>query len=305
MKTRVLVTGGASLVGSHLCDRLLGQGHEVIAVDDLSRGSWANLAHLAREPRFVFEEHDVAQPFRARVDAVFHLALPASRHAHEADPIRATTVALMGTLHVLEAAEASGARVVLAGSPERYGEGARCAEALAGELARLRGVDVRVVRVARAYGPRMAPTRDHPVSRLVLDALGVASSPPDPDADVAERLTFVDDAVETLSRIMFAARATPPVVAPFLDVSPREVAVAIALALGRPPVEGSGVRPAPVPRATAPDALSAAFVLGQPAPLDLREGVARTVRWFVERLERRPVRRRPGAASAGARHRAS
>ena len=151
-------------MGSHLVDRLLADGHEVIAIDDLSRGSFANIAHLKHEKRFAFIEHDVTLPFRAEVDCIFHLAVPSTRMACEPDPIKAAIVCVMGTVHTLEVAATNHAHVVLATATERWGVGVRCAESIAAEFVSRRGVEVRLVRLPSAYGPRMAPDGDHVVT---------------------------------------------------------------------------------------------------------------------------------------------
>src|SRR5688500_15302669 len=128
---RIMVIGGASLLGSNLCERLLLDGDEVIAVDDFTSGSFATFAHLSGQPRFSFVEHDVRVQLTARkLDAVFHLAVPSSRRAYESDPVRSTVTSVVGTVHALELAADHDARLVLATSPERWGQGVRCAESL-------------------------------------------------------------------------------------------------------------------------------------------------------------------------------
>lgn len=303
---RVLVTGGAGLVGSHLVDRLLARGHEVIAVDDLSRGSFANLAHLKREPRFAFAEHDVVRPFRADVDGVFHLAVPSSPRSCEDDPVRAAMTCVAGTAHALEVAADRGARAVLGMSSEVFGPGARCAEAIAADFARTRGVDVRIVRSPLVYGPRMAPDGGDVVSVLALAALSRGG---DAGLEAAAAsfartvsLVYVDDAVTALLHAMESAMDGEPVdgadglareaLAPSTEVSPGDVARAVAACLERDEwptpadVMGEGV-----------------MGEGAPAPMDLSEGVARTVEWFASRLQRRSADRPlagGGARSCGA-----
>jgi UDP-glucuronate decarboxylase len=290
---RVLVAGGAGLVGSHLVDRLLAEGNEVIAVDDLSRGSFANLAHLKREPRFAFLEHDIASPFRAKVDRIFHLAVPSTRAACEADHARAILTCVGGTLHVLEVAVANGAPVVVAGSTERWGEGGRCAESLGIDYARSGRADVRLVRLPRAYGPRMAPDGDDLVTSLVLQALRGEDLSTSVHLDRRVRLGYAADAVETLVRAMNGEARSPVVVAPSSEAMVIDIAYMIAEAAGlvgvsvtdgsldappsssvptsgRPPLQG-------VPQTSVPLAPS----------IELAEGLARTVAWFEARLGRR------------------
>lgn len=261
--------GGASLLGAHLSERMIAEGHEVIAVDDFTSGSFATLAHLKREPRFAFVEHDVTRRFEAHVDAVYQLALPSSRRACASDPVRATVTSVMGTLHALELAAQHGARVVLATSAERCGEGVRCAEALAVDFARTRRVDARIVRAFSAYGPRMAADDEHVVARLAVRAVLGEPVAAAGDADAPLCLAYVADAVETLAAAIVVDRAPSAVEAPFVTTSLRAVVEAVEEA-------ASGA-------AVAPQAPSSS----RPGPTNLHEGVGRTVRWFEERLGRR------------------
>lgn len=289
---RILVVGGAGVVGSHLVDRLLADGHEVVVVDDLSRGSYANLAHHRRSPRFAFLEHDAAQPYRATVDAVFQLAVPSTRLACEVDPIRAVMTCVLGTRHALEVAHANGARLVLAMATERWGEGVRCAERLAVEYARAHATDVRIVRLPSAYGPRMAADGDHLLTSLVLQALRGEDLTPRLRLDRRVRLAYVDDLVETLARAMSSAEQPPVVVAPSEEVSVLDLAHLVAEAAGLAGVDVTDASlegPSSVPlstRSAAADALSASIAVGLTPSVELAEGIARTVRWFQARAPR-------------------
>lgn len=304
---RVLVVGGAGLIGSHLVDRLLAEGNEVIAIDDLSRGSFANLAHLKRDKRFAFMEHDVAAPFKARVDRIFHLAVPSTRMTCEPNPVRAVLTCVTGTLHVLEVAVANGARVVLGTATDRWGEGVRCAESLGVDFTKSRGADVRVVRLPSAYGPRMAPDGDHLVTSLVLQALRGEDLSPRARLDRRVRLAFVDDVVETLVRTMNSDQHTPAVVAPSSEASVVDIAHMIAEAAG---LVGAAVSdgsseggPPSMPMSGRPslvDALPASIALGLTPSVDLAEGLGRTVAWFEGRMGRRLEDRPSGIFARGA-----
>jgi len=289
---RILVVGGAGVVGSHLVDRLLAEGNEVVAIDDLSRGSFANLAHLRRSPRFAFMEHDVAIPYRASVDALFHLAVPSTRMACAPDPVKAMLTCVLGTMHALEVATLNGAPLVLATATERWGDGVRCAESLAVDYATTRGTEVRIVRLPSAYGPRMAPDGDHLVTSLVLQALRGEDLTPRARLDRRVRLAYVDDAVETLLRTMSSVQHTPAVVAPSVEVSVLDLAHLVAEAAGLVGIEVTDTSlegPPSMPLSASPtiaDALPASIVLGLVPSVDLPEGIARTVSWFAKRAMR-------------------
>jgi len=295
---RVLVLGGAGLVGSHLVDRLIADGCEVIAIDDLSHGSFANIAHLKRDTRFVFREHDVAAPFRAKVDRVFHLALPSSRATCGLDPVRAAMTCVSGTMNALEVAAANGARLVLGTASERWGAGVRCAESLALDFAGTRHTDVSVVRLPSTYGPRMAPDGDHVVTTLAVQALRGERLAPRGRLDRRVHLTYVDDAVETLVRAMDSEPRVPAVVAPSSEVSVLELAQVIGAAAGLAAVDVDDPvlhGPPSMPWSpTLAEALPASMAFGMTASVDLAEGIARTVRWFEARTGRRPGDRSSG-----------
>lgn len=227
-RRRILVLGGASVLGAHLCERLLADGHEVIAVDDFTRGSFATLAHLKRERCFAFIEHDIVTKFDANVDAVVHLAVPSSERSCAADPARAALVGVMGTANALEVAALHHARFVLATSIERFGEGVRCAERLVRDAANAGRADVRIVRVGATYGPRMPTDDPHVVPQLLVQALrGDDLVVTHDDADRIERLTYVADAVDALVRALDEDQPAPEVVAPFIERTVEEIASTI------------------------------------------------------------------------------
>lgn len=299
MQHRVLVVGGAGLVGSHLVDRMLAEGNEVVAVDDLSRGSFASLSHLKAEKRFVFMEHDVAKPYRAKVDAVFHLAVPSTRMACALDPVKSALTCVAGTLNALEVAAANSARLVIATATERWGDGVRCAETMAVDFARSRGIDVRIVRLPSSYGPRMAPDGDHLVADLVRQALRGEDLIARMRLDRRVRLGYVDDVVDTLARAMSSEAHVPAIVAPSSEASVLDIAYMIAEAAGLAGVDVREDNDAPVSgpmsaRPTLVDALPASIAVGQDATVDLAEGLARTVAWFESRVIRRPSDRPSG-----------
>lgn len=191
-----LVTGGCGFVGSHLCDRLLANGYEVICVDNLYSGSKDNIAHLLQNPRFEFVRHDVTFPLFLEVDIIFNLACPASPIHYQRDPVQTTKTSVLGMINMLGLAKRLGARLIQASTSEVYGdpdvhpqnesyhgnvsvsgpracydEGKRCAETLCFDYIRQHKLDVRIVRIFNTYGPRMHPNDGRVVSNFVTQAL--------------------------------------------------------------------------------------------------------------------------------------
>jgi UDP-glucuronate decarboxylase len=223
----MLVTGGAGFIGSHLCRRLIGDGHQVLCLDNLFTGSRQNIADLLDHPRFEFVRHDVNQPFFHEVDQIFHLACPASPTHYQRNPVRTITTCVLGTQHALEAARLSGARLLVTSTSEVYGdpemhpqreeywghvnpigeracydEGKRCAEALAVAYARQVGLQVRIARIFNTYGPGMHENDGRVVSNFVTQALGGHPMTVYGDGAQTRSLCFVDDLVDALVLLM-------------------------------------------------------------------------------------------------------
>lgn len=224
---KVLVTGGAGFVGSHLCDRLIQDGHEVICLDNLFTGSRANIAQLLDNPRFTFVERDVQQPFFAKVDWIFNLACPASPVHYQHEPVETVRTNVLGMMNMLELAKAVGARILQASTSEVYGdplehpqketywgnvdpisrrgcydEGKRCAETLCFDYHREYGVDIRVIRIFNTYGPRMAQNDGRVVSNFILQALRGEPVTIYGDGSHTRSFQYVDDLVEGMIKMM-------------------------------------------------------------------------------------------------------
>ena len=223
----ILVTGGAGFLGSHLCERLLREGHAVIALDDFSTGSPDNVAHLLPDPRFSLVEHDVVEPFDHDVDRIYNLASPASPVHYQRDPVRTTITNVVGSLRALECAERRGARMLQASTSEVYGdpvvhpqpetyagnvnpigaracydEGKRCAESLARDFARLERAEVRIARIFNTYGPRMAIDDGRVVSNLIVQALRGEDLTVYGTGYQTRSFCYVDDLIDGLIRLM-------------------------------------------------------------------------------------------------------
>ena len=193
---RILITGGAGFLGSHLADRLLEDGHEIICMDNLFTGSKRNIAHLMQNPSFEFLRHDVTDPFKLEVDQIYNLACPASPVHYQYNAIKTIKTSVMGAINCLGLAKRVNARVFQASTSEVYGdpevhpqpesywgsvnpigirscydEGKRCAETLFFDYHRQNGVDIRIVRIFNTYGPRMSPQDGRVVSNFIVHAL--------------------------------------------------------------------------------------------------------------------------------------
>ena len=235
MKKRVLVTGGAGFIGTHLCRRLLAEGGEVICLDDLSSGFEENIEDLKEDPAFTFVRQDVREPFDFEVDRIYHLACPASPVHYAKDPVRTLTTSVIGALNVLDLAVAKGARVLYTSTSEIYGEplvhpqtedyrgnvnpigpracydeGKRAAETLFFDYHRGRGADIRVARLFNCYGPGMHPADGRVVSNFVVQTLRGEPLTIYGDGSQTRSFCYVSDTVEGLIRLMEAPDITGP-----------------------------------------------------------------------------------------------
>jgi UDP-glucuronate decarboxylase len=233
---RVLVTGGAGFIGSHLCERLIAEGCEVLCLDNLFTGSRRNIEHLLSHPHFSFIERDVQVPFIAPVDWIFNLACPASPVHYQHDPVATVRTNVLGMVNMLDLARTMGVRVLHASTSEVYGdplqhpqdetywgnvdpisrracydEGKRCAETLCFDYHREYGVDVKIIRIFNTYGPRMAKDDGRVVSNFVLQALRGGDVTVYGDGSHTRSFQYIDDLVEGMMRMMRKDGFTGPV----------------------------------------------------------------------------------------------
>ena len=232
--TRNLITGGAGFVGSHLVDRLMAAGEEVICLDNYFTGRKANIAQWLEHPRFELIRHDVTEPIRLEVDRIWHLACPASPVHYQHNPIKTAKTSFLGTYNMLGLARRVGARLLLASTSEVYGdpevhpqpesyrgsvntigirscydEGKRIAETLCFDYQRMHGVDIRVIRIFNTYGPRMLPDDGRVVSNFIVQALRGEPLTLYGDGSQTRSFCYVDDLVEGMIRLMNGANSGP------------------------------------------------------------------------------------------------
>jgi len=305
--SRVVVAGGAGFIGSHLCDRLIGRGDDVVAVDNLLTGSRTNIAHLAAEGRFRLVEHDVCEPLDidGDVDAVLDLASPASPKDFAVLPLEILAVGSAGARNLLELARTKGARFLITSTSEVYGdplvhpqtesywgnvnpigprscydESKRFAEALTMAYHRHAGVDVRIVRVFNTYGPRMKPGDGRVVSNFLVQALSGAPITIYGDGSQTRSFCYVDDEVDGILAVLDGPITGPVNVGNPNEFTVRELADLVVELTGT----GSPIirEPLPVddPTRRRPDTTLAREQLGWEPKVELREGLARTAEWL-------------------------
>ena len=224
---RALVTGGAGFLGSHLCDRLLADGHDVVAVDNLFTGQERNIAHLISRSDFEFVRHDVVEPIRLDVDWIFNLACPASPVHYQSNPVKTVKTSVIGTLNMLGLAKRVGARILQASTSEVYGdplthpqtedywgnvnpiglrscydEGKRVAETLMMDYHREHKIDTRIIRIFNTYGPRMAVGDGRVVSNFIVQALRGEKLTVYGDGSQTRSFCYVDDMIEAMLKLM-------------------------------------------------------------------------------------------------------
>jgi UDP-glucuronate decarboxylase len=235
-RRRILVTGGSGFVGSHLCERLLGEGHEVVCLDNFFTGTRANVENLLDNHRFELMRHDVTEKLTMEVDEIYHLACPASPIHYQRNPVRTIRTAVEGTLNMLDLAREAKARIFIASTSEVYGdptihpqvesywgnvnpigpracydEGKRCAEALAVSYARQYDVQVRIVRIFNTYGPRMHENDGRVVSNFIVQALKDAPITVYGEGQQTRSFCYVSDLVEGFLRLMASTHGSDPV----------------------------------------------------------------------------------------------
>jgi len=309
---RILVTGGAGFLGSHLCERLLKQGHRVLCVDNLSTGSRANIAHLADNPRFEFLEHDITQPlFPEGIDQIYNLACPASPPHYQADPIHTLKTSVIGSMNLLGIAKRTGARCFLASTSEVYGdpkvhpqtedywghvnpiglrscydEGKRCAETLFFDYHRQHQLRIKVARIFNTYGPRMHPNDGRVVSNFIVQALKGEDITLYGDGRQTRSFCYVDDLIDGLVCLM---DSTDDFTGPVNIGNPGEFTI---LQLAERVIELTGSKsklvrkplPSDDPMQRQPDLTLARAKLGWAPSTPLDEGLKKTIAYFDQLL---------------------
>ena len=304
---RVLVTGGAGFLGSHLCELLLREGHHVTCLDNLSTGLWRNIAHLAASERFAFVGHDIVETFDLDVDRIYNLACPASPPHYQADPVHTTKTSVLGSLNLLDLARRRDARIFQASTSEVYGdphvhpqvesywgnvnpfgprscydEGKRCAETLFHDYHERYGVEVKIARIFNTYGPRMRPDDGRVVSNFIVQALKGEDITVYGDGSQTRSFCFVDDLIDGFLRLMNSPGSfTGPVnLGNPGEFTVRELAELVIEITGS--TSGIVHRPLPVddPRQRRPDISLAIRELDWRPRVALSTGLARTIEHF-------------------------
>jgi UDP-glucuronate decarboxylase len=313
---RILVTGGAGFLGSHLCERLLVDGHDVLCVDNYFTGTKANITHLLDHPRFELLRHDVTFPLYVEVDEIYNLACPASPIHYQHDPVQTTKTSVHGAINMLGLAKRLRAKIFQASTSEVYGdpavhpqteaywghvnpigprscydEGKRCAETLFFDYHRQHRLRIKVARIFNTYGPRMHPDDGRVVSNFIVQALKNAPITIYGDGRQTRSFCYVDDMIEAFVRLM---DAPDEVTGPINLGNPDEFAIGdlarkvVILCGSRSPIVH---QPLPVddPRQRRPDIALAEQVLGWHPTVDLDAGLQRTIAYFDTLLgERSP-----------------
>ena len=304
---RILVTGGAGFIGSHLCERLLEQGHEVICVDNFFTGDKRNVVHLMDNPYFELMRHDVCFPLYVEVDEIYNLACPASPIHYQHDPVQTTKTSVHGAINMLGLAKRVKAKILQASTSEVYGdpsvhpqpesywgnvnpigprscydEGKRCAETLFFDYYRQHGLRIKVARIFNTYGPRMHPHDGRVVSNFIVQALKGEPITMYGDGSQTRSFCYVDDLVNGFIRLMESEDA---VVGPVNLGNPGEFSM-IELAEKILGLIGSSSEivfrslPQDDPRQRQPDISQARRVLGWQPEIALEHGLPRTIEYF-------------------------
>ncbi|WP_353565799.1 UDP-glucuronic acid decarboxylase family protein [Haloferula sargassicola] len=307
---RILITGGAGFLGSHLCERLLNEGHEIICLDNFFTGRKANIAPLLGNPSFELVRHDVIDPFKFEVDRIYNLACPASPPHYQYNPIKTTKTSVMGAINCLGLAKRVKARVFQASTSEVYGdpevhpqpesyrgcvnpigirscydEGKRCAETLFFDYHREHHLEIRVVRIFNTYGPRMLPDDGRVVSNFIVQALKGEDLTVYGDGTQTRSFCYVDDLIEGFVRLMEHPTLTGPVnIGNPGEFTMLELAEKVLQKVGGKSKLTFHPLPGDDPLQRQPDITLAKSELGWQPTVDLDEGLDRTIPYFAQLL---------------------
>ena len=309
---RILVTGGAGFLGSHLCDRLLAEGHDVLCVDNFFTGTKHNIAHLLDHPRFELMRHDVTFPLFVEVDQIYNLACPASPIHYQHDPVQTTKTSVHGAINMLGLAKRLRAKIFQASTSEVYGdpsvhpqpeaywgnvnpigirscydEGKRCAETLFFDYHRQHRLQIKVARIFNTYGPRMHPNDGRVVSNFIVQALRGEDITIYGDGSQTRSFCYVDDLIEGFVRLM----ASPDgVTGPINLGNPneftiRQLAEAVLAKVGGQSRLVCKPLPSDDPKQRQPNIEQAKAVLGWQPQVQLEEGLDKTIAYFRRFLQ--------------------
>ncbi|MDO9498629.1 UDP-glucuronic acid decarboxylase family protein [Falsiroseomonas sp.] len=310
-RKRILVTGGAGFLGSHLCDRLVDQGHEVLCVDNYFTGRKENILHLMDRPNFEVMRHDITFPLYVEVDEIYNLACPASPVHYQYDPVQTTKVSVLGSINMLGLAKRVGARILQASTSEIYGdpavhpqtedycgnvnplgpracydEGKRCAETLFFDYSRRHNVKIRVIRIFNTYGPRLHDSDGRVVSNFIVQALRGEDITIYGDGSQTRAFCYVDDLIDGMVAMMGADEDVP---GPINIGNPHEISV---LTLASKIIALTGARsqlvrkplPQNDPTQRCPDISRARQLLNWEPRVSLDEGLRRTIAYFAGKM---------------------
>jgi UDP-glucuronate decarboxylase len=308
---RILITGGAGFLGSHLCDRLLADGHEVVCVDNYFTGSKRNIAHLLDNPRFELLRHDVTFPLYIEVDEIYNLACPASPVHYQHDPVQTTKTSVHGAINMLGLAKRTRAKIFQASTSEVYGdpkvhpqpesywghvnpigirscydEGKRCAETLFFDYHRQHKLDIKVARIFNTYGPRMHPQDGRVVSNFIVQALQNQDITIYGDGSQTRSFCYASDLIEGFVRLM---NTGPDVTGPINLGNPGEFSIkqlaerVIAMTNAKSKIVYLPL-PSDDPMQRKPNIALAERTLGWAPQVQLAEGLEKTIAYFDELL---------------------
>jgi UDP-glucuronate decarboxylase len=307
MSQRVLITGGAGFLGSHLCERLLADGHDVLCVDNFYTGTKRNVTHLLEKPLFELMRHDITFPLYVECDRIYNLACPASPIHYQFDPVQTTKTSVHGAINMLGLAKRTRARILQASTSEVYGdpeihpqtedywgrvnpigprscydEGKRCAETLFFDYQRQHSMDVKVVRIFNTYGPRMHPNDGRVVSNFIVQALRGEPITLYGDGLQTRSFCYVDDLIDAIVRMMGTEKGFygPVNIGNPGEFTIRELAEKVISLTGSKSKIESKPLPQDDPRQRQPDIALAKSKLGWHPKVGLDDGLKETVRYF-------------------------